>query len=162
VVISALKKLIDKNIPAKLYIAGTVMDSDYKESLVRQVGEFNCKENVVFKGFLSDPRQAMLGLDTLVLPSRREAFGLVLIEAMRSNVAVIGTNDGGVPEILDHNKTGLLFEWNNPDQLAECLEYLYKNPHARVALARNGQKKADEQFSSELHFKKLEKLFKGL
>jgi glycosyltransferase involved in cell wall biosynthesis len=158
-VIEAVKKLRDKNVPAKLYIAGDVMYKDYKESLLAQVSASGLHEHVVFKGFLTQPKLAMMGMDILVLPSRNEAFGLVLIEAMRCGVAVMGVNAGGVPEIIDHNQTGLLFEWDNTDQLAAQLEYLFNHPVSKNELALRGKQKADKEFDSDLHFNQLENLF---
>ncbi len=161
-VIEAVKKLWDKNIPAKLYIVGDVMYKDYKESLHAQVSALDLHDHVVFKGFLTQPKLAMMGMDVLVLPSRNEAFGLVVIEAMRCGVAVMGVNAGGVPEIIDHNQTGLLFEWDNTDQLTSQLEYLYTHPEAKRELALHGKEKADKEFDSDLHFNELEKLFEKL
>ncbi len=158
-VIDALGKLRKKNIPAKLYVAGDVMNSAYKESLLKQVASSELQDDVVFKGFLTNPAFAMMGMDVLILPSRNEAFGLVVIEAMRCGVAVMGVNAGGVPEIIDHEKTGLLFEWDNTDQLASQLEHLFKNPAFKNGLSQAGKKKADDEFNKELHFSKLENLF---
>ena len=161
-VIEALTKLTDKNIPARLYIVGDVMSAEYNESLLRQVKSSGLEDRVAFKGFLPQPTLAMLGMDVIVLPSRNEAFGLVVIEAMRCGIAVMGVNAGGVPEIIDHNKTGLLFEWGNTDQLASQLEQLFSDPAFKNDLAQHGKEKADKEFNSELHFQQLESLFSGL
>ncbi len=158
-VIEAVAKLRKKNIPIKLYIAGDVMSPDYKTSLVSQVIASGLQDDVIFKGFLLKPVLAMMGMDVLILPSQNEAFGLVLIEAMRSGVAVMGVNAGGVPEIIDHEKTGLLFEWDNTEKLASQLEYLFNNPNVKNEMAERGKRKADEEFNAELHFLKLEALF---
>src|SRR5258706_9602678 len=104
----------------------------------------------------------MMGMDVIILPSRNEAFGLVVIEAMRCGIAVMGVNAGGVPEIIDHNQTGLLFEWGNTDQLAGQLEHLFNDHAFRKDLAQHGKEKADKEFNSETHFQKLEKLFFSL
>jgi L-malate glycosyltransferase len=157
--IDALGKLKTKNIPARLYFAGDVMDTAYKDSLLAQISTLGLQRDVIFTGFLSNPVLAMTGLDVLILPSRNEAFGLVLIEAMRAGVAVVGVNAGGVPEIIDDGQTGLLFDWGNADQLASQLELLYKNPAQKNSLAQAGKKKADEVFNSESHFRNLEGLF---
>jgi len=53
---------------------------------------------------------------------------LVLAEAMRCGIAVMGVNAGGVPEIIEDNQTGLLFEWGITDQLAGHLEHLFREP----------------------------------
>jgi glycosyltransferase involved in cell wall biosynthesis len=97
--------------------------------------------------------------DLVLLPSYNETFGLVLAEAMRSGVAVIGTNYGGVTEIIDHQKTGLLFEKDNARDLADKIELLYSDKDYRVKLAQQGKAKADKYFNDESHFQKLEKLF---
>jgi len=161
-VIEAVRILRDRKIPARLYIAGDVMYEDYKASLVEQVQSSGLREHVVFKGFLSKPAPAMMCLDALVLPSRNEAFGLVLVEAMRSAVAVLGVNGGGVPEIIDDGVTGMLFEWDKPEQLADKLEQLFRDPALRRRLAEEGKQKADQQFDDKLHFDQLESLFRSV
>lgn len=161
-VIDAAALLARKGIPVKLYIVGDVMYADYKESLEEQVRRLSLEDRVVFKGFIPKPALAMIGMDVLLLPSRNEAFGLVLIEAMRCGVTVMGVNAGGVPEIIDHEKTGLLFEWNEPQKLADQLLYLYENPEVRREIAQRGKEKADREFDSEVHFQRLETLLAGL
>ena len=161
-VIDALKKLVGKEIPARLYIVGDVMSAEYNESLLSQVKSLGLTDRVVFKGFLPQPALAMMGMDVLVLPSRNEAFGLVLAEAMRCGIAVMGVNAGGVPEIIDDKQTGLLFEWGNTDQLAGHLEHLFREPAFKNQLARRGKEKADREFNREAHFQQLENLFSAL
>lgn len=161
-VIEALKNLTEKKIPARLYIVGDVMSAEYKKSLHSQVKTLGLEECVVFKEFLPQPALAMMGMDVIILPSRNEAFGLVVIEAMRCGIAVMGVNAGGVPEIIDHNQTGLLFEWGNTNQMAGQLEHLFSDPTFKNDLALRGKEKADKEFNSEKHFQQLEKLFFSL
>jgi glycosyltransferase involved in cell wall biosynthesis len=160
--IEALNALRLKGIPAKLYIAGTVMDDSYQRTLLTRINELHLEAHVVFKGFVGKPTAAMLGMDVIVLPSRGETFGLTLVEAMRCGIPVVGANAGGVLEIIDDRRTGLLFDWDRPDQLAGQLEYLYANPAARNEIAAQGKRKADHEFASGLHFGKLEQLFSDL
>ena len=161
-VIKALKKLIDQKIPARLYVVGDSMSPEYHASLLSMVKTLQLEERVAFKGFISEPVFAMMGMDVMILPSRNEAFGLVLIEAMRCGIAVAGVNAGGVPEIITHGETGLLFEWDNPDQLAEQLAELFRDPGLRNKLAINGKAMADMEFNSDSHFGQLENLFSEL
>lgn len=147
-------------IPARLYIVGDVMVPAYKESLVNRISELGLNEEVAFKGFLKEPMLAMQGMDALILPSRSEAFGLVLIEAMRCGVVVLGVKAGGVPEIIDHEETGMLFEWEDYNQLAGQLARLYQSPDLRKKLSESGKRKADQEFNEELHFQRLETFFK--
>jgi len=97
--------------------------------------------------------------DAVVLASKRETFGLVLIEAMQVGTAVIGANSGGVVEIIDDEKTGLLFESQNHESLAMSIEKLVNSPELISTIAKSGQNKCDEKFSNELQFEKLSKVF---
>jgi glycosyltransferase involved in cell wall biosynthesis len=76
---------------------------------------------------------------------------------MRCGIAVIGSNRGGVPEIITHEKTGLLFESWNPASLYRQIRRLYTDPEERKVLAGNGKKEADIRFNNEDHFASLER-----
>jgi len=99
-----------------------------------------------------------MGMDVLVLPSRNEAFGLVLAEAMRCGIAVMGVNAGGVPEIIDDTQTGLLFEWGNTDQTGRSSRTFIQGACLKNDLARHGKEKADREFNSETPFSAIRKL----
>ena len=75
---------------------------------------------------------------------------------MRAGIAVIGSNAGGVPEIIDHQTTGLLFEPRKVASLSEQISRLYSNPVYKNELADAGKNKADTVFNQDDHFLKLE------
>eukprot|EP01029_Cantina_marsupialis_P008966 TRINITY_DN2104_c0_g2_i1.p2 TRINITY_DN2104_c0_g2~~TRINITY_DN2104_c0_g2_i1.p2 ORF type:complete len:107 (+),score=32.50 TRINITY_DN2104_c0_g2_i1:3-323(+) len=104
----------------------------------------------------------MQACDTLLMTSKNETFGLVVIEAMKNKTAVIGANSGGVLEIIDDNISGLLFESGNHMDLAFKIEKLYNNKEQINLLASNGKKKADEVFDNKKQFEKLIELFKKI
>ena len=101
----------------------------------------------------------MACFDAVILATKCETFGLVLPEAMRAGVTVIGSNCGGVPEIITHEETGLLFETENVDDLVIQLSKIVNDKEYCEKLAKAGKKDADERFSEEKHFKKLTELF---
>ena len=78
--------------------------------------------------------------DFVVLPSRNssEGFGLVLLEAMATGKAVIGSNVGGIREVVSDNDNGLLVTPNDEDNLRLAMEVLFQNPELRTKLAKNG------------------------
>lgn len=100
-------------------------------------------------GFRSDVAAWYVAADVFVLPSRREAFGMVLLEAMASRVAVIGTRAGGIPEIVEDGRTGLLVPAQDPEALAGAILALARDPQKREALARAGSAAVRERFGIE-------------
>ncbi len=161
IVLDAGKSLIKKYPDIEFYFVGDVMDEAYKDGLGKSLN-LNESAHFHFKGFHPKPLLIMPCFDVIILPSKNETFGLVVVEAMRAGVAVIGTNAGGVPEIIDNENTGLLFDWEDNIQLAEQLERLYSEPNFKEKLAGAGEKKADELFDIDSHFKTLQILFKDV
>lgn len=142
--------------PVKALIVGHEMDQGYRDELVKLATDLGVVENIVFNDFVSNPQELMQVCDCVCLTSYEETFGLVLPEAMRAGVAVIGSNSGGVPEIIDHRETGLLFKSQNENDLYEQLAWYVNNPEDRKQLAEQGKAKADREFDNDEHFKKLE------
>jgi len=156
-VIDAIKKLSQKNLDVKALIVGHAMDEKYLESLKKELVKNSLEERVIFTGFTREAQKLMQICDTLVLATDRETFGLVLIEAMACGICVIGTNNAGPLEIIDDNKTGLLFEKNSSESLAEKIELLLNDKELKSRLAEAGREKAECVFESEKQFEKLER-----
>lgn len=137
-------------------IVGHEMDKGYREKLKHQATRLGIPANIKFQDFVSNPQQLMQLCDCIVLASAKETFGLVLPEAMRAGVAVIGSNSGGVPEIINHGETGLLFETGSIPSLYKQIEKLFLDSDLMNKLAKHGKLSADERFSHKLHFQQLE------
>ena len=136
------------------------MDEIYFEQLKVEIEKSNLNDNIFYLGFHNNPTAIMKCFDAVVLATKCETFGLVLPEAMRAGVAVIGSNCGGVPEIIEHEKSGLLFESENAADLTEQLSKIVVDKKFCNKLAAEGKKDADARFSEERHFKKLIEIFK--
>ena len=100
--------------------------------------------------------------DAVVMPSRNETLGLVLIEAMLRGVPVVATAAGGVPEVITHGKTGLTYPVGDITALARCLARLAQDDTFRLELARAGQAHAHERHDRGAHLERLEQLFHAL
>ena len=140
----------------KALIVGHEMNPGYRDALKQQAESLDVLNHIIFQEFTSTPQQLMQICDCVILASGQETFGLVLPEAMRAGVTVIGSNNGGVPEIIDHEKTGLLFETKNADSLYHQIERLYLNPDFKSILAQQGKGSADLRFDNTTHFQALE------
>jgi glycosyltransferase involved in cell wall biosynthesis len=88
--------------------------------------------------------------DIFVFPSiLAEAFGRPIVEAMAVEVPVIATRIGGMVELVDHGKTGLLIKPNDVNALTDALLFLLKNEPIRKEMGKRGRKRAQEMFSWE-------------
>lgn len=158
--LESINLLKRQKIPLLVHIYGDVMDQSYFEDLKRYIAENDL--NVHFKGFHKDPAAIMGYYDCIVVPSSNETFGLVAVEAMLANTAVVAANHGGLMEIIEHERTGLLFDNQNAENLAVQLERLILDPIYCSQLAKNGQESAKERFNEKEHYHKLAELMKQL
>ncbi|MDH5182024.1 MAG: glycosyltransferase family 4 protein [Gammaproteobacteria bacterium] len=160
--VEAVIKLHQQGLDLDLVILGHIMDEAYFEGLQQQIQAAGLAQKIHYLGFVDQPTLVYGCFDVVVLTTYAETFGLVLVEAMKSEVAVIGTNAGGVPEIIEHGKTGLLYEPGNADDLAQCVKQLIADPAMRRQLARAGKAYADRMFSEQAHYTSLMNIFSEL
>jgi glycosyltransferase involved in cell wall biosynthesis len=148
--VEALERLGRPDIHAA--IVGHVMDPAYRRRLAQQVAAAGMADRVRFHDFVPDPMACMQAFDAVVLTTENETFGLVLPEAMRCGVAVIGSDAGGVREIIDDGRTGLLFRPGDAASLAEGIGRLYDDAALRSRLAAAGRARAARTFDRDTQF----------
>lgn len=159
VLIDALGLLRGRDVHALFF--GHPMRPGYLDELGAQARRLAVADRVHFCGFHLHPTEIMGCFDCMVLATYNETFGLVLVEAMRAGVAVIGTDAGGVPEIIDNGATGLLVPPRDPAALADAIERLVRDPALRQRLAAAGKASADARFNEERHFAQLAAWLQG-
>ncbi|MDP8238762.1 MAG: glycosyltransferase family 4 protein [Candidatus Hatepunaea meridiana] len=115
--------------------------------LKRLAADLSPKLQVVFTGYQSPPGCIVPSFDVSVLATRKETFGLVILEAMALSVPVIATNAGGVLEIIENGVSGILVEPENPQELANALERLYHQPDICRKIAIAGRNIVETRFS---------------
>ena len=93
----------------------------YKELLIQKIKNKRLSSYFKLVDFTKRISEMFSIFDVSILTTSKETFGLVLIEAMATGIPVIGTNAGGVPEIIDDSVNGLLFEPVNADTLGVCI-----------------------------------------
>ena len=82
----------------------------------------------------------------MVLPSKDEPFGIVLVEAMAAGKPVVATRTGGPLDIVEEGVTGLLVEAGDDKQLADAILELLGDPERAAAMGQAGRKRAEEHF----------------
>lgn len=130
---------------ADLVMVGDGSERPGLEALAEQLG---IGSRVHFTGARRDVPALLASLDLFVLPSLSEGLSLTLLEAMAALRPVIATEVGGNPEVIHHEKNGLLVPSNDVEQLSEALCRMNgPNPAWRDTLASCGRKTVEEKFS---------------
>jgi glycosyltransferase involved in cell wall biosynthesis len=108
-------------------------------------------ERVTFTGFVPNDNLAdhYTTADILINPSFSESFGMSLIEAMACGLPVVATRVGGMPEIVEEGRTGLLVESGNVVELSNAISTLIENESLRRDMGQAGQDRAVQMFTWE-------------
>lgn len=114
----------------------------YYDTLLSRIQELGLADVVHLRGFTPRPEVAYRALDISVTASTNETYGMVTIEAMAAGRPVVGAATGGTRELLDDNRTGLLFELRNVASFAACIERLLTEPGLAARLGAAGQAEA--------------------
>jgi glycosyltransferase involved in cell wall biosynthesis len=114
---------------------------------------------VVFTGRRDDIPAVTAAFDVAVLPSYREAQGLTILEAMALSRPVVASNVGGIPEMITHERTGLLVPPHDPPALAEAIVRLLRDHQLADTLGRNGHDLIHDRFSIEVMVKAVSALY---
>ena len=94
-----------------------------------------------------------------VLPSRTEAMGRVLLEAMACAKPRIGSRVGGIPTLIEHDVDGLLFRSENVDELEQQLRRLMSDAALRRALGEQAQRRQQKELTADAHFARVHELY---
>lgn len=130
--------------------------------LKQKVKEYNLQDRVHLLGHKTDVENYEDMADVVVLPSYFETFGLVLAEGMAMEKPAVAFKVGGVPEVIEDNKTGFVVDYDNDDELVEKLAILAKNPDLCKQMGINARKKVVKDFANEIMIKKLEVIYDSL
>ena len=100
--------------------------------------------------------------DVFVLPSLNEAFGLVLLEAMMAGLPIIATNNGGIPEIIEDGKNGILVPPKDAESLAKAVEKILSSPKLREKMSEQNQEDVREKFEVKDMVNKTEEVYRSI
>ncbi len=129
--------------------------------LENEIAQLQLKHNVHLLGALTQKEviEVLRETDIFLLTSRNEGFGLSLIEAQSMGIPVVASMVGGVVEALVHNKTGFVFNLNNPQDAVLHLLTLIRDKNLRDEMGRAGRKFVEETYASAMLIKRLEEIY---
>ncbi|ABE51691.1 glycosyltransferase family 4 protein [Methanococcoides burtonii] len=143
VLIKALP-IIKLSIPdIHLYIAG---DGDQYKYLQSLTFKLDLQKNITFLNFIAKSKmiQMFASTDLVVVPSRYESFGMVALEALSSGSPVVASSVGGIPEMLDNGRYGMLVKPNDPKELAQQIIYIFNNSNIRKKMSYAGKQRSQD------------------
>ena len=159
ILLSVMEKLIIKNKNFVLKIAGEG-DNKFVLKMKSIIHNLQLEKNVEFIGIQKDMEYFYKNIDLLVVPSLvREAFGLVICEAMYCLTPVISTNSGAQNEIIKSGENGIIVEADNVDALAEAIMKIYDDSKTRNDFSTSGQKTVLDMFTVEHCFLGIEEVY---
>jgi len=143
----------------KVLIVG---DGVLRHALQNYAHKLHIMDKIIFTGSREDIPDLLAMFDVFVLSSIREGIPVALLEAMASKKAIIATKVGGIPEVLEDNKSGILIPPRHPDILVEKIMYLFNNLNERERLGLNAYIRVEEKYGINKVIKNIEQLYEDL
>lgn len=124
-------------------------DGRERKKLEKLIAKYGLEKTVFLVGKIPDAYKYLKAFDIFVLPSLKEGFPWIILEAMAAAVPIVATSVGAVPEIIENEKQGLLVPPKNSRVLAEKIAWLLEHPSEAREMARLAREKAKNQFTRE-------------
>lgn len=140
-----LQKIL-KELPAKLIFVGDGPDRPNCERLVR---DLDLAKSVIFLGKQDALPEILNACDLFLLPSQSESFGLSALEAMACGLPVVSSSVGGLPELIEHNKTGFICEIGDIDRMAKYAIELLTNSKKYFLFSQASVQRAINEFNKD-------------
>ena len=133
----------------------------YVEKLRQLAAAPSLSGKVTFTGYCSNATGIIADSDVLVLPSEREPFGRVVVEAWHCGTPIIAANGSGPEEMIEHGRTGFLFQHGSVEDLVRILNELVEDVSLRRRCAREGRRQC-EKYSVERHTKAVAAIYRDI
>jgi len=131
----------------RCFIAGA---GPLRSELARQIVQLNLDRIVTLLGPLEDVRRLLNALDVFVMPSLNEGLGVAALEALATGLPVVASAVGGLPDVVKHQRSGILVEPENTASLMKAIMRLAVDRPLRCAMGREGRQSVTQRWSIEL------------
>ena len=148
-----------REVPAQLVLVGDGPDRSAAEWLAHDLGIHG---RIHFLGKQERVNELLPLADLMLMPSEMESFGLAALEAMACKVPAIATRVGGVPELIDHNETGLFYAVGDVDAMAEGVIGLLKDRDRLETMRDTARQTAQKRYCSTLVLPQYEKYYEAI
>lgn len=158
ILIQAFQKLLKKNLPVHLVLVGSIEGQEIKNL----IHEYSLSEYITCTGYKNNASCWIPHFNLSVMPSvKNESFSRTIVESMAQKVPVIVTDVGGMPELVQHKKNGLVVQAGEIDALAEAMSFAYQNQKTMQSFAEHAVEEFVKRFSVEKYVNETERVFRG-
>ncbi|MBI4556524.1 MAG: glycosyltransferase [Candidatus Hydrogenedentes bacterium] len=142
--IAAMPQILQELSALHLIIAG---EGELRPALEAQVAQLGMQRSVHLLGYREDVPRLMRTFDAFVLSSKWEGLGTSVLDAMACGLPIAATAGGGIPEMVEHERTGLLAPPRDPPAIAQAIVRLFRDKNLAEALARNAKALVHDHFT---------------
>ncbi len=159
ILLTALSQAVKAEPQLRLVIMG---DGPLEADLRQMTKTLGLDDHVRFLGYLDNARSLFPAFDAFVLPSRTEGWPLSIMEAMAAGLPVVATRVGGIPELVQDGKNGILVEPGEVDRLHEALVTLVRDPVRARDWGQKAATHARERFHAQAMVSQVEAVYRGI
>jgi glycosyltransferase involved in cell wall biosynthesis len=138
-----------------------ISDGELRSTLEEQVALKGQREYVYFVGHKAEARQYLTAFDIFILPSLKEGLPYALLEAGAIGLPCIGSFVGGIPEVIENLKTGILIDPHNHETIVAALDHLINEPDARFHYGNALKQHINNRFALPEMIEHTAKLYEG-
>ena len=151
-ILKSIKELKENNILYTINIVGDFIDINYKNKILQYINENNLLQLVVFHGWLDEKKllPVIEQSDILIVASNHESLPMSIAECMAAGKVIVASNVGGIPEMIDNNKTGYLFDLKSQDELNIVLKKLHNNFTEIKSIIKNAKENAYQKYHCDI------------
>lgn len=136
-----------------------VGDGPLYNELKGKIENYGVADIVKLEGKRIDPKPYYNEADIYIHPADKEGFGMTVAEAMSAGLPVIVSDRGGVPELVENKKDGIIVDAYNPKEWADAIIELHNNREKYAMIAKNGHETYKARFTPEIYANNLDKIY---
>ncbi len=144
--VAAFHKVVASFPQAKLFLVG---EGKMENALRRLVSTLDLVDKVIFLPKINKTSEILPIFDVFVMPSRQEGLGISVMEAQAAGLPVVASNVGGLPDIIEDGKTGILVRQGDVGDLSEAIIFLLRNKQAAMKMGKLAKMQAKKRYSAD-------------
>ena len=151
IIVSQYEQILAKMPTALLIFIGPIVDNEWTRRFLNTIEATEKSQQILLLGPKANALEYIYAADLLVLPSRTEAMPRVILEAMALKTPVVASNVDGIPELIEHGKTGYLYSNNQPETMVGYISLLARDGETRQAMVNEAHYRYWSHFSRKNH-----------